>query len=85
MNEAHKKGILNEILKNHEPLRRSKYWMQGKNSRNLIFAFTRSTRIKSQSVASATKCFITTSFAGICCLIYEINSLRGKVVDGLIY
>ena len=63
MKEAHKKDILNEILKNHESLRPAKYWMQGKNFRNLIFDYTRSTKIKSQCVASATKRFITILFA----------------------
>lgn len=38
MKEPHKKDILNEILENHESLRPAKYWMQGKNFRNLIFA-----------------------------------------------
>ena len=57
MNEAHKKDILNEILKHHESLRPSKYWMQRKNFRNLISALYREYKDKQSKCCICNKSF----------------------------
>ena len=57
MNEAHKKDILNEILKNHESLRPARYWMQGKNFRNLIFALYKEYKDKESMCCICNKAF----------------------------
>lgn len=57
MNEAHKKDILNEIIKSHESLRPARYGMQGKNFRNVIVALYKEYKDKESTCCICNKAF----------------------------